>query len=233
MNPWHHRKKTFKAILEPLGNGLGWTIARIPFDPAKTWPNKKNHRIRGTVNGFGFRTSYFPGTAELGPFLMVNKKMLAGAKARRGDRVEITLEPDMEEREVVIPPEFERLLKQDHAFRKWFNTMSPSMRREIGKFVGEPKSAESRQKRAEDMAERLLSAMEGEQVTPPILRVLFARHPKAEAGWKAMTPIQRRGHLYGIFYYRSVEAREKRAQKAVDECLRVAEKTGNRTDINV
>jgi hypothetical protein len=38
-----------------------------------------------------------------------------------------------------------------------------------------------------------------------------------------MTEVQRRGHLLGIFYYQSPEAREKRAGKAIEECLRVAE----------
>jgi hypothetical protein len=37
-----------------------------------------------------------------------------------------------------------------------------------------------------------------------------------------MTPVQRRSHLLGIFYYQSPEAREKRAAKAVEEALRVA-----------
>ena len=37
-----------------------------------------------------------------------------------------------------------------------------------------------------------------------------------------MTPRQRRGHLLGIFYYQGPEARERRAQKAVAEALRVA-----------
>jgi hypothetical protein len=38
-----------------------------------------------------------------------------------------------------------------------------------------------------------------------------------------MTPVQRRGHLLGIFYYQSPEARERRAQKAVDEALHLLE----------
>jgi len=38
-----------------------------------------------------------------------------------------------------------------------------------------------------------------------------------------MTPIQRRGHLMGIFYYQSPESRQKRAQKAIEEALRAAE----------
>jgi uncharacterized protein YdeI (YjbR/CyaY-like superfamily) len=72
------------------------------------------------------------------------------------------------------------------------------------------------------MAERMMLAMEGEKILPPILQVAFRREPLAQVGWKAMTPIQRRNHLLGIFYYQSPEARERRAQKAVAEALRVA-----------
>jgi hypothetical protein len=37
-----------------------------------------------------------------------------------------------------------------------------------------------------------------------------------------MTPAQRRNHLLGIFYYQTVEARERRAARAVEEALRRA-----------
>jgi hypothetical protein len=39
-----------------------------------------------------------------------------------------------------------------------------------------------------------------------------------------MTPVQRRGHLLGIFYYQGGEARERRAAKVVEEAMRVAGK---------
>jgi uncharacterized protein YdeI (YjbR/CyaY-like superfamily) len=96
------------------------------------------------------------------------------------------------------------------------------MRKFISDTVREPKSAEARVRRAEQMAERMMLAMEGEKILPPILQVAFRREPLAQAGWKAMTPIQRRNHLLGIFYYQSPEARERRAQKAVAEAVRVA-----------
>jgi uncharacterized protein YdeI (YjbR/CyaY-like superfamily) len=119
----------------------------------------------------------------------------------------------------------EKALKGDRKLRKWFDAMSPSMRREIGKFVDEAKSAETRQRRAEKMAERLLQAMEGEEVPPPVLRAAFQRQPRAQAGWNMLTPTQRRNHLLGIFYYETVEARERRAEKAVEEALRAAGRT--------
>lgn len=218
--------KTFRALLEPDGTRLKWTIARVPFDIAKAWPVRKGRRVRGEINGFPFRTSLFPDPRGSGQILLVNKKMQAGAGARQGDRVAIRLEPDLEEREAAIPAELARELKSEPGLRKWFDAMSPSMRREIGKWAGEPKSAASRQKRAEQMAERLLLAMEGEQETPPILRLAFQREPMAEAGWKAMTAAQRRGHLLGIFYYRTADARGRRAGQAVAEAMRIAKKAG-------
>ncbi|MGA3160905.1 MAG: YdeI/OmpD-associated family protein [Terracidiphilus sp.] len=213
--------KTFNAVLEPLRNGLGWVIARIPFDVEKAWPERRRLRVRGEIEGFAFRTSLFAASDGQGHFLLVNKKMQAGAKAAAGMRVRIRLEPDLEERAVVIPKELERALKGDRRLPKWFAGLSESMRREIGAWVNEPKSAESRQKRAEGMAERLLLTLEGEIEPPPILQAAFHRQPLASKGWKAMTPVQRRNHLLSIFYNQNADARERRAAKAVEEALRV------------
>jgi uncharacterized protein YdeI (YjbR/CyaY-like superfamily) len=216
--------KSFTAVLEPLRNGLGWVIARIPFDVAKAWPERRRLRVRGEIEGFAFRTSLFAASDGQGHFLLVNKKMQAGAKATVGSRVRIRLEPDLEERAVVTPPELERALKGDRRLPKWFAKLSDSMRHEIGKWVNEPKSAASRQKRAEGMAERLLLTLEGEIEPPPILQAAFHRQPLARKGWEAMTPAQRRNHLLSIFYYQTADARDRRAAKAVEEALRVARK---------
>ena len=67
---------------------------------------------------------------------------------------------------------------------------------------------------------------EGERETPPILEAAFVRSPLARKGWELMTPTQRRGHLWGISYYRSPESRQKRAAKAVAEAVRIAKSKG-------
>ena len=216
--------KSFTALLEPDGTELRWVIARVPFEIASAWPVRNGRRVRGEIEGFAFRTSLFPDPRGKGQVLLVNKKMQAGAKAKAGARVRITLEPDMEERPAAIPEELAAILNSDRKLKKWFEAMSPSMRREIGKWTDEPKGAEARQKRAEKIAERMLLAMEGEEEPPPILRAAFQRQPRAQAGWNALTPTQRRNHLMGIFYYESVEARERRAAKAIEEALRAAGK---------
>ncbi|MGB9030691.1 MAG: YdeI/OmpD-associated family protein, partial [Acidobacteriaceae bacterium] len=105
--------------------------------------------------------------------------------------------------------------------------LSGSMRKAIAALVQQPRSAEARVGRAELWAERMMLAMEGERITPPILEAVFQRQPKAREAWRAMTPVQRRSHLLGIFYYQSPESRQKRAQKAIDEAMRIAaKKTG-------
>ena len=218
--------KSFTAVLEPLRTALGWVIARVPFDVSKAWPVRRGLRVRGEINGFAFRTSLFAYTGGGGHFLLVNKKMQAGAGATVGSRVRIRLEPDMEERVAVVSEELALAMKGDRRLRKWFDQLSYSMRREIGEWATEPKSAEGRRKRAEAIAERLLLTLEGEIELPPILKAAFLRQPLARKGWEAMTAVQRRNQLLAIFYYQSPEARERRAAKVIDEALQAAKKTG-------
>lgn len=220
-------KRKFKGTLRPDGTSLKWTVITVPFDPTKTWPRRKGLRVLGTINGFAFRTSLFRARAG-GYFLLVNKKMQKEGGVRPGHVAEVILEPDMEERPAKTPPELERILRQDRGLRKWFEQLSDYTRKWIGEQVAQPKSAAARMARAEMMAERMMLAMEGESLTPPILEAMFQKHPKGREGWRAMTPVQRRGHLLGIFYYQSPESRQKRARKAVEDAIKVAERKAGR-----
>ena len=217
--------RTFTAVLEPLQNGLGWVVARIPFDVAKAWPVRKGTRVRGEIAGLAFRSSLLGKAGGGGYFLLVNKKMQAAAKAAVGSKVKIRLEPDLEERPAEIPPELAKALKGDRRLRTWFDGLNYYMRRVIGALVSHAKGSESRQQRAEKIAEWLLLAMEGEldpSDPPPILKAAFQRQPLARMGWEAMTPARRRNHLLGIFHCQSAESRERRAGQAVEDALRVA-----------
>jgi uncharacterized protein YdeI (YjbR/CyaY-like superfamily) len=216
-------KRRFEGTLRPDGTGLNWTVITVPFDPTKTWPKRQRLRVRGTINGFAFRTSLF--RARDGTYiLLVNRTMQKQAGVRQGHVAEVVLEPDLEERAQSTPRELEKLLKQDRGLRKFYEQLSDSMRKAIIDQLEQPKSADVRTGRAELWAERMMLAMEGEKRTPPVLEVAFQRHPRAREGWRALTPIQRRGHLMGIFYYQSPESRQKRAQKAIEESLRATEK---------
>jgi hypothetical protein len=140
--------KSFTATLERLRINLGWVIAFVPFDVKKAWGKGGRPKVRGTINGFEFRSSLFP-TREGRHFILVNKQMQEGAglvplrggragmrglqadlpyrfaggkkwggAAAVGAVVEFRIEPDFEERAVAIPAELKRLLDEDRMLRR-------------------------------------------------------------------------------------------------------------------
>jgi uncharacterized protein YdeI (YjbR/CyaY-like superfamily) len=238
--------KTFKATLEKLRVNLGWVIAFVPFDVKKVWGKGGRPKVSGAINGFEFRTSLFP-TRDGRHFILVNKKMQAGAgllslagrrtgmpfvlrsrgqarEAAVGAVVQFTLELDHEERIAAIPLELKRLLDEDKSLRRWYERLAYSARKYLADLISNTKSGEARRRRAEQIAELLLSTMEAERELPPLIHAAFAEDPKAMVGWKMMTPIQRRGHLMGIFYYSNPASRAKRIGKAMADAARIAEK---------
>ena len=215
--------KSFKATLVRDNGVLGWVIVDVPFDVRKAWGIGGRPKVKGEINGFAFRTSLFPVRGG-GHFMLVNKKMQAGAKAFAGAVAQFRLEPDSEERTISVPAELKRLLAQDRALGRWFEQLNYSIRKYICDLVREPKSAEARVRRAEQTAERLLATMEAEQELPPILQIEFNRRPHAREGWNRMSASHRRMHLLGIFSYKSPEARARRIAKTMEEAIRFAEK---------
>ena len=218
--------KTFKATLERDGTPLGWTIVRVPRAVTEASQARNRFRVKGEISGagseaFAFRTSLFPmGNGSF--FLLVNKRMQAAAGVALGSVATFRLEPDTEEREVGIPAELKEALSGAAALRRWYDRLPYNIRKYVTDIVTGPKSPEARVRRAETMAEQLLAMQEAERELPPILEAAFVRAPLARQGWKLMTPAQRRGHLWGIFYYRSPEARQRRTDKAVEDMIRIA-----------
>src|SRR4051794_31237834 len=205
----------FSAILERMPGRLGWTIVRLPFDATKLWGSRGALRVRGEINGFEFRTSLFP-NGRGGHYLLVNKKMQSGGGVRAGEKAEIKLGPDAKERPVILPIELERVFRQEKSLRKFYDSFNTSIRRWIADEIANRKSAAARERRAEQVAEQLLETMEAERDLPPLIKAAFAENPRAFAGWKQMTPLQRRSQLLGIFYYRNPVSRARRLQKALD-----------------
>jgi uncharacterized protein YdeI (YjbR/CyaY-like superfamily) len=215
--------KSFKAALERMPSNLGWVIVRIPLDVPKVWGTRGMLKVKGEINGFAFRTSLFP-TGKGYHYLLVNKRMQAGACAAPGDTAQFRLEPDTEKRVATVPTELQRILNEERSFRRWFGQLNYSMRKWIADWITQVKSADARVRRAEQVAEQLLATMEAERELPPILKLAFARDPRAYTGWQRMSPTHRRGHLLAIFYYRTPDARDRRIAKMLEDALAFAER---------
>jgi len=221
----------FEAKLERMRSRLNWIIVYMPFDTTKVWGMRGQIKVKGEVNGFAFRTSLFP-TREGRHILLVNKRMQKGARAAEGSVARFQIELDREERTVIVPDELqnilsEDLLSEDRSLRRWYDELNHSTRNDIAKWIGEPKSAEARERRAEQIAERLLAVMQAERELPPVLQRAFARHPRAREGWDGMSVSRRRGHLFGIFYYRIPDAQARRIDKMLDDATALAERSRN------
>ena len=175
--------KKFRAVIEPLSGGLGWVVARVPFDVDAAWNKMVRLRVKVEVSGEVFRTSLFPDSQRGGHFVLVNKKMQKAAGAKVGAMVDFVIAPDLEERTPTVPPELAKLLKTEKKLAKWYEGLSEPIRWEVAKWIDGVKSAEARQRRAEQIAERLMLAMEGEKELPPVLEVAFRRVPAARKGW--------------------------------------------------
>src|SRR5215472_1679229 len=150
--------KTFQAVLERSGDRLNWTIIRIPFDAAKLWGKRGQLRVKGEINGFAFRSALFP-TGQGTHVLMVNKKMQTGGKVVPGNKAKFRLEPDTESREFKPSQELDRIFRQSRQLQKYFDSFNYSTRRYIAMWVEEGEHAETRRRRAEQMAERLMATM--------------------------------------------------------------------------
>ena len=216
--------KTFEAVLERTSDRLRWVIARIPFDVAKLWGKRGQIRVQGEINGFAFGGTLFP-DGQGGHFLIVNKKMLSGGKTAAGLTAKFRLQPDTTPRITVSPPaELLRELGQSKRLLKFFESLNPSRRHEIAKWIAQCKTSDARKRRSLQFAERLMETMEAERELPPIMQLAFRQNPRAREKWEQMPQSHRRAHLLAIFYYRTPEARANRVEKCVKEMLERTEK---------
>jgi len=222
--------KTFEAVLERTADRLRWVIARIPIDLAKIWGKRGQIKVQGEINGFAFSATLFP-DGQGGHFLIVNKKMLSGGKTAAGLTAKLRLQPDTTPRITVSPPtELLRELGQSKRLLKFFESLNPSRRHEIAKWIAQCKTSEARKRRSQRLAEWLMETMEAERELPPMMQLAFRQNPKASEEWKRMSQSHRRAHLFSIFHYREPEARANRVTKCVEELLQRAKKAGAHKD---
>jgi uncharacterized protein YdeI (YjbR/CyaY-like superfamily) len=219
----------FEAPLECLPSRLQWTIVYLGFDAGKVWGLRGQIKVKGEINGFPFRSSLFP-TRQGRHFLLINKAMQRGAGVAEGKVARLAIELDREERTVDPPIQLTRILRQDRSLRRWYDELNYSTRNDIAKWIREPKSEEARECRADQIAERLLAVMDAERQLPPILQLAFARQPRARQGWEMMSPSRRRGHLFGIFYYRTPEAQGRRIEKMLEDACAIADRRATRAE---
>jgi hypothetical protein len=138
------KKLRFQVKLEgEEGSTATWMNA--PFDVQETFGTKARVPVRGTINGFPFRSSLMPMGGCHG--MAVNRAMREGAKAEAGDVIDVVLQKDSEERAVEAPTELKKeLIKNKKAQERW-EKLSFTHKKEMALSITGAKQEETKRRR--------------------------------------------------------------------------------------
>ena len=144
-------KHTFTATI--LNAGGGGAFVDVPFDVEKAFGAKKP-KVKATFDGVPYRGML----ARMGTdyhILIILKSIREQIGKTFGDKVRITVELDTEPREVEVPKDLMRELKQNKEAKAFFDKLSYSHKREYVMWINEAKKEETWQNRIVKMIEML------------------------------------------------------------------------------
>lgn len=97
--------------------------------------------VKGTINGDDYKQTLvrYSGAWRL----YINTSMLKNSPKRIGEIIELTIELDADTREVETPPLFSKALKQNNTAQKVFESLPPSRKKEITRYLANLKSKEA------------------------------------------------------------------------------------------
>jgi hypothetical protein len=141
----------FKGEVLSAGQGGGHAVA-VPKEVAAAFSNKRP-QVLAHVNGVEYRSRLmvYGGQSYLG----LRKDLLRQLEVEAGDRVQIELVEDHEERVVVEPPELTQALADDPAAQAAYQKLPFTHRNEYARWIDEGKKPETRADRVAKTIKRL------------------------------------------------------------------------------
>jgi len=133
------------VLMRPEGVGT-WTYLDIPQQVSATFGSKGQVRVKGTINGYPYRTTALP-KGDGTHYLVVGKEIREQIQSAQGDTVRVTLKMDSEERKVDIPEELRQALVNEPQAAEAFARMTYSHQKEWVTWILSAKQAETRQRR--------------------------------------------------------------------------------------
>jgi Flp pilus assembly protein CpaB len=134
----------FTAKIEGKEAGVVAAIAP-PVDVPELFGTRARVPIRGTINGYPFRSSLMPcGGRRMMP---VNKELCEGAGVRPGDMVDVVMERDEEERTVDAPAVLKKELARNKGAQSNWEKLSFTHKKEMALAITGAKQEETRARR--------------------------------------------------------------------------------------
>jgi uncharacterized protein YdeI (YjbR/CyaY-like superfamily) len=116
-----------------------------PFDVGKVFGRKGRVPVKGTINGFPFRSSLM--NMGEGHMMVVNAEIRQGADCRAGDTVEVAMELDEEKRTVAVPAYLRKIINADPKAKEAWPKLSFTRQKEYVRAIEQAKLVETREKR--------------------------------------------------------------------------------------
>jgi hypothetical protein len=137
------KKLEFTVKLEGKGTSVAWLNA--PFDVVKIFGTRARVPVRGTINGFAFRSSLMPMAGCHG--MAINKTMREGAGVKAGETVRVVMERDEGERTVEAPALLKKEMAKSKTAQASWKKLSFTNKKEIALSISSAKQEETRQRR--------------------------------------------------------------------------------------
>ena len=133
----------------------GTSVAALkpPFDVVEVFQRKGRVPVKGTVNGFPYRSSLM--NMGDGHMMAVNAQLRAGANCKGGDTVEVVMELDEDERKVEVPAYLKKIINSDAKAKEFWPKLSFTHQKEYVREIDGAKRPETREKRVAAMMDAL------------------------------------------------------------------------------
>jgi len=125
--------------------GSDAAILKPPFDVTAIFHRKGRVPVRGTINGFPFRSSLM--NMGDGHMMVINAQMRAGAGCKAGDTVTFLMELDDDKRTVELPTYLKKIIAADPKAKEFWSKLSFTHQKEYVREIEDAKRPETREKR--------------------------------------------------------------------------------------
>jgi hypothetical protein len=138
------KRLKFKIRLQGMeGSSVAALIA--PFSVQEIFGAKARVPVKGTINGYPFRSSLMPMCGQ--HRMVVNREIREGAGVQAGDIVSVVMERDNTQRTVAVPPLLKKALTRSKTARERWNSLSFTHKKEMARFIEQARREETQVRR--------------------------------------------------------------------------------------
>ncbi len=124
-----------------------------PFDVVEVFQRKGRVPVKGTINGFPFRSSLM--NMGGGHMMAVNAQLRTGGNCKAGDTVDVVMELDEDKRTVEVPAYLKNIINSDPRAKEFWPKLSFTHQKEYVREIDVAKRPETREKRIAAMMDAL------------------------------------------------------------------------------